>query len=180
MWEFDMILAIVNVIAVVLSPIIAVLVGQFLQNRAEKRKDKMAIFQCLMTHRMIGWTDPSSVNALNLIDIVFSDCEPVRAQWKILLSKYRPEFSKQEQEREQCKLLELMAKNLGYKKKITWDTIQNPYYPVGLSQQRELNSQIITGQAKLGEIVEKVLQSMPGSPNPTTQPSQEDTAHADA
>ena len=138
MWEFDMILAIVNVIAVVLSPIIAVLVGQFLQNRAEKRKDKMAIFQCLMTHRMIGWTDSSSVNALNLIDIVFSDCEPVRAQWKILLSKYRPEFSKQEQEREQCKLLELMAKNLGYKKKITWDTIQNPYYPVGLSQQREL------------------------------------------
>lgn len=51
---------------------------------------------------------------------------------------------------------------------------------VGLSQQRELNSQIITGQAKLGEIVEKVLQSMPSSPNPTTQPSQEDTAHADA
>ena len=40
--------------------------------------------------------------------------------------------------KEQCKLLELMAKNLGYKKKITWDTIQNPYYPVGLSQQREL------------------------------------------
>lgn len=180
MCQFDMILAVVNVIAVALSPIIAVLVGQFLQNRTEKRKDKMLIFQCLMTNRMIGWTDSSSVNALNLIDIVFSDCEPVRAQWKILLSKYRPEFSKQEQDREQCKLLELMAKNLGYKKKITWETIQNPYYPVGLDQELTRNSQIIGGQAKLSEFVEKVLQSMPNNQSLTNQPPQEDAAHADA
>ena len=76
MCQFDMISAVVNVIAVALSPIIVVLVGQFLQNR----KDKMLIVQCLMTNRMIGWTDSSSVNALNLIDIVFSYCEPVRAQ----------------------------------------------------------------------------------------------------
>ena len=75
-----MISAVVNVIAVALSPIIVVLVGQFLKNRTEKRKDKMLIVQCLMTNRMIGWTDSSSVNALNLIDIVFSDCGPVRAQ----------------------------------------------------------------------------------------------------
>lgn len=45
------VLAIVDIIALIAVPIIAVWVGQVLQNRAAKRKDKIAIFQCLMTHR---------------------------------------------------------------------------------------------------------------------------------
>ena len=30
------------------------------------------------------------------------------------------------------KLLEEIAKNIGYKKEITWETIQNPYIPQGM------------------------------------------------
>lgn len=30
-----------------------------------------------------------------------------------------------------------MANSLGYKDKITWETIQNPYVPVGMAQQIE-------------------------------------------
>lgn len=44
MTQFETVMAVINVIAVALSPIIAVYVGQRLQNRAEKRKDKMALF----------------------------------------------------------------------------------------------------------------------------------------
>ena len=68
------VLAIVDIIALIAVPIIAVWVGQVLQNRAAKRKDKIAIFQCLMTHRATGWAHQDTVNALNIIDIVFDSC----------------------------------------------------------------------------------------------------------
>ena len=59
---------VLNLIAIIIIPIAAVLIAQWLQNRAEKRKDKMQIFKALMTSRIYGWT-PESVNALNSIDI---------------------------------------------------------------------------------------------------------------
>lgn len=63
---------ILNLIAIIVIPIAAVLIGQWLQNRSEKRKDKMQIFKALMTARIYGWT-VESVHALNVIDIVFAD-----------------------------------------------------------------------------------------------------------
>ena len=146
MTKFEVIMAVINILAIIIIPIAAVFVSQSLQSKSEKRKDKMQIFQCLMTKRIIGWAGMDAVNALNTIDIVFADCEPVRKQWAVLLSKYRRDVTAQEQYREQCKLLELMANDLGYKDKITWDIIQNPYYPEGLAKQIEINSQILNGQ----------------------------------
>ena len=68
---------ILNLIAIVVIPIAAVLIGQHLQNRAEIRKDKMQIFKTLMTSRIYGWTQ-ESVHCLNIIDIVFADDKTVR------------------------------------------------------------------------------------------------------
>lgn len=45
---------ILNLIAIVVIPIAAVLIGQHLQNRAEIRKDKMHIFKVLMTHEYMA------------------------------------------------------------------------------------------------------------------------------
>lgn len=59
---------ILNLIAIIIIPIIAVIVGQWLQTRSEKRKDKMHIFKTLMTSRVYGWTQ-ESVYCLNIIDI---------------------------------------------------------------------------------------------------------------
>ena len=78
---------ILNLIAIIVIPIVAVLIGQHLQNRAEIRKDKMHIFKVLMTSRIYGWTQ-ESVHCLNIIDIVFSDDENVRNAWKDLYDKY--------------------------------------------------------------------------------------------
>ena len=72
---------ILNLIAIVVIPIAAVLIGQYLQNRAEIRKDKMQIFKTLMTSRIYGWTQ-ESVHCLNIIDIVFADDKTVRDAWK--------------------------------------------------------------------------------------------------
>ena len=60
---------ILSLIAIIIAPIAAVLIGQWLQNKAEKRKDKLDIFKSLMISRT-GWS-PKSVRALNIIDIVF-------------------------------------------------------------------------------------------------------------
>ena len=175
MTKFEIIMAIVNVIAIIAIPLVAVFVGQFLQNKAEKRKDKMQIFQCLMTKRITGWAGLDAVNALNSIDIVFSDCEAVRNQWAVLLSKYRRDITAQEQYREQCKLLELMANDLGYKDKITWDIIQNPYYPEGLAKQIEINSQILDGQVAWANAAGQLSQLMGQAPK-----QQEGNQNADA
>ena len=132
---------ILNLIAIIVIPIAAVLIGQWLQDRSEKRKDKMQIFKTLMTSRIYGWT-PESVNALNIIDIVFANDKNVRAAWKDLNDKYHVSDPDQQHlkkiENAQYKLLEAIACSLGYKDKITWETIQNPYMPVGMVNQIEV------------------------------------------
>jgi hypothetical protein len=131
---------ILNLIAIVVIPIVAVLIGQHLQNRAEIRKDTMHIFKVLMTSRIYGWTQ-ESVHCLNIIDIVFSDDEKVRNAWKDLYDKYCVQSPDETQlkkiQNAQYKLLETMAKSLGYKDKVTWETIQNPYIPDGMVRQQQ-------------------------------------------
>ena len=154
--------------ALIIIPIVAVVIAQWLQNRSEKRKDKMQIFKTLMTSRIYGWT-PDSVNALNIIDIVFSDDKKVRAAWKDLNDKYRVTNPDQQHlkkiENAQYKLLEAMANSLGYKEKITWETIQNPYMPVGMKQQIE--TQKIMQQAYFNVInsVNQYVQNQKQNPN---------------
>lgn len=129
---------ILNLIAIIIIPIAAVLIGQRLQNRTEKRKDKMQIFKTLMTSRIYGWTQ-ESVHCLNMIDIVFADDKKVCNAWKDFYDKcyvQNPDETQQKKiKNAQYKLLETMAISLGYKDKITWETIQNPYVPQGLINQ---------------------------------------------
>ena len=131
---------ILNLIAIIVIPIVAVLIGQHLQNRAEIRKDKMHIFKVLMTSRIYGWTQ-ESVHCLNIIDIVFSDDENVRNAWKDLYDKYCVQNPDETQlkkiQNAQYKLPDTMANSLGYKDKVTWETIQNPYIPEGMRRQQQ-------------------------------------------
>lgn len=172
MTTFEKIMAVLNLIAVLLIPVVAVIVGQYLQERAQKRKDKMQIFQCLMTRRITGWAALEAVNAINSIDIVFTDNKEIRNQLGIWHSKCKKDVAREEQYREQCKLLELMANDLGYKDKITWDVIQNPYYPEGLDQQLTMNNQIMTGQVEWAKAA-GLLSQMMGKP----QQNSEDKDH---
>lgn len=132
---------ILNLIAIIIIPIAAVLIGQWLQNRSEKRKDKMQIFKTLMTSRIYnGWTQ-DSVYCLNIIDVVFADDKKVCNAWKDLYDKYCVQNPDETQSKKiknaQYKLLETMAISLGYKDKITWETIQNPYIPLWMENQRQ-------------------------------------------
>lgn len=173
MTTFEKIVAVLNLIAVLLIPVVAVIVGQYLQERVQKRKDKMQIFQCLMTRRITGWAALEAVNAINSIDIIFTDNKEIRNQLGVWKSKCRKDIPSEEQYREQCKLLELMANDLGYKDKITWDIIQNPYYPEGLNQQLTMNTQIMNGQVEWAKAA-GLLSQMMGKP----QQNSEDKDHA--
>lgn len=152
---------ILNLAALVLIPIAAVVIGQRLQIHSEKRKDKMQIFKTLMTSRIYGWT-PDSVHALNVIDIVFADDKNVRDAWKDLNDKYRVTNPDQQHikkiENAQYKLLEAIANSLGYKKKITWETIQNPYMPIGMVKQIEAQQNMQSAYSFVLDGMSKIVQ----------------------
>lgn len=152
---------ILNLAALVLIPIAAVVIGQMLQIHSEKRKDKMQIFKTLMTSRIYGWT-PDSVHALNVIDIVFADDKNVRDAWKDLNDKYHVTNPDQQHikkiENAQYKLLEAIANSLGYKKKITWETIQNPYMPIGMVKQIEAQQNMQSAYSFVLDGMSKIVQ----------------------
>lgn len=125
----------INILSVILAPVIAVWVGQKLQDRAEKRKDKMAVFKAIMTDRY-GWSR-ETVLALNSIPIVFANDKAVRDAWKeyykcLCIQEPNPMELKQRSEA-LYKLLENMTPTLGYEGTINWDDIQNPYIPKGMA-----------------------------------------------
>lgn len=122
----------INILAVIISPIIAVLITKYLQNKENKRKDKIEIFKILMTGRIYGW-DIASVHALNIIEIVFSEDKNVISQWK---NYYNATCTDDYQniKIQQTKLLEEIGKTLGYKDKISWESIEKPYIPKWLDE----------------------------------------------
>ena len=123
---------VLNLLAIIIIPIAAVIIGQRLQDRAEIRKDKMHIFKVLMTSRIYGWT----VDSVHAIDVVFAKDKAVRAAWKELYEAYssteQSDLMANKRKNLMYKLLEEIANNIGYKKEITWETIQNPYIPQGM------------------------------------------------
>ena len=153
---------IINIIALIIIPVLAVVIGQKLQVYSQKRNDKMQIFKTLMTSRIFGWTN-ESVQAMNLIDVVFADDKAVRKQWKICFDKMCVEnptdtdLSKIKLERE--KLLEAMAKSLGYKDIITWESIQNPYIPKGMTDLMAQQQAYQNNQSIIMEQMKKMLQT---------------------
>lgn len=151
--NLQMILAIINIAAIIIIPIAAVFTGQLLQNRSQKRDDKLNIFKILMVNRY-GWS-AESVRAMNILEIVFADDECVLKAWRDFYDKScinnPDEMQIKKMQTAKDKLLEAMAQSLGYREKITWETIQNPYIPKGMADAMEQQQVIQTGQVELAK-----------------------------
>lgn len=162
----------INIVALVLIPIIAVIIGQYLQTRAKKREDKMRIFTTLMNTRAFAWTK-ESVEALNMIDVVFVNNKKVRTAWANLLDAYTSTEKSEQMANKRMtlknKLLEEMACSLGYKDKITWETIQNPYIPEIMVKDMQQQEQFKNGQLALAEIVQKMNQAQSTNTEESTE-----------
>lgn len=67
---------IINFIAIIAGPILAVWVEKMRQERADARDRKLAVFRSLMRTRRLR-LDPEHVGALNLVDLEFYGCARV-------------------------------------------------------------------------------------------------------
>src|SRR5437870_13035707 len=74
-------LAIASLLAILLSPLIAVLVSTYLQNRKERRDQKFFLLATLIANRHNAVGD-ETIRALNTIDAVFHDAPRVRELWQ--------------------------------------------------------------------------------------------------
>ena len=157
---------VVNIVAILLSPVLAVIITQRLQNRAKKREDKLNIFKTLMANRHYGWVNRDSVYALNIIDIVFSDSTKVREKWALYheyLSRPSESISMNTSNIKSTELLEAIAEDLGYKGKVTWVTVQNSYMPKGYSDYLNNEAQYYRAQYQIAGFIDKMM-SMLNSP----------------
>lgn len=162
MSTFEVVISVLNIFVIVLIPLVAVIVGQKLQDKAQRRKDKLDIFKTLMMNRA-GWS-VESVRAMNIIDVVFVDDFDVKEKWKcyyeFLCIQQPNDMQIHQRQIAQYKLLESMAKVLGYQEQITWEMIQNPYVPQGMVDAIQQQQNIQAGYEQLADLVGTFHQKM--------------------
>jgi hypothetical protein len=138
---------IVNVIAIMLSPVIAVLITMFLQSRKDKRNSKMNIFITLMSTRNRAPTE-EIVRALNIIDVIFSKDKNIRRLWSEYFGMLSNEglnnpVGWKQREQKNLEMITAIAKNIGYQNEITSLDVDKVYYPIGLQNQLDNASEIL-------------------------------------
>jgi len=132
---------IISIIAILLSPAIAVGVSMWIQTRREKLQHKRFIFTKLMETRHEIYSQ-EIVRALNMIDVAFYDNSRVRELWKEYLEMLNNKGLDNPQGWEQRKkkrleLVQGMAKAVGYGKGISHLDVDRFYLPVGLVEERQ-------------------------------------------
>ena len=146
----------INLVAIIVIPILAVIIGQYLQDRSEKRKDKMRVFTHLMSYRSFGYIDQYSVNIFNSVPIIFYDDKEVIEKYNSYLKSLNikpddAQIKQKEIEDNKTKMLEAMAKALKYKN-INWELIQNPYIPKSLLDQIDAENTYKRGQVEIAKV----------------------------
>jgi hypothetical protein len=124
----------VNIIAILVSPVIAVLVSIWVQNRKEKKLKRFFIFSSLMSTRHLVAPSDEIVRALNMIDVVFCDEEKIRQLWREYFEMVHNPNTINLWNDKKLELLTEMAKVVGYKKSISMIDVKRVYYPVGLAE----------------------------------------------
>lgn len=134
-----------------ISGLVATVVTLWWQAKAKKKENKEKIFSTLMSKRY-NIADKESVEALNMIDVVFYSDSKVRDAWRKFKEATDLPAEKLDRtkiiEDKHLKLLEIMAENIGYKE-IKWDNIKDYYYPVGLSNKNLEEEQLRKAQLDL-------------------------------
>lgn len=151
-------MSIINIFAILLSPLIATGVTLYFTHKNDKRKEKLVIFEKLMTTRLNRSTI-EYVHALNLIDVVFYDNNNVRDELKKLLKAYHSEKSdNNEINIRNLKLVEAIAKDLGYDK-ISWEDISKPYAPIWYYDELENQEKYKCGQLAIADLAKALVAS---------------------
>lgn len=154
----QIIFTVINILAVLFSPIIALWISNKIQENKDKRNDKLWILKILMTQRAII-QDINYVNALNLIDLIFVNSSDVRKAYKALYNEYLNKgesFDPEKINRARTKLIETIVNDLGYKDKITWNEIQEPYVPTWLVDKIDKSNTIMDAQTNMATFINSI------------------------
>lgn len=139
-----------NIIAIIIGPIAAVMITLWYQSRKEKRDTKHRSFLQLMAYRRSIPPNPSMVEVLNTLDVVFSKNRKIVDLWH----KYFALLSQppsQEREHTWLELLSEIAKDLRYPMLKQTD-LDKFYIPQYFGDQMEF-------QAKIQKELLRVLQN---------------------
>lgn len=131
----------VNLIGVVISPIAAVLISIFIQDRKEMRQRKFQIFLTLISTRH-NVANEDQVRAYNSIDILFHDSQSVRKNWRDYLELLSQKNRMVEWEIKKLELLKSMAIELGYSKSVDPLDLYRTYGPEGLAKQQQTQAEL--------------------------------------
>jgi hypothetical protein len=159
--------AIAGALFTFLAPLFALQVSAKLARRQEKARQKFEVFQTLMRWRAVLYAE-QPVQALNLIDVLFSDVKPVRDAWEEVFAAFcDARLTTAEGERVRLdkvhKMLKAMAIHLGYKNEFSTADFERVYHP-------ELLGRFYANQiAQTNETYNSLLAKQ--SPPATTPPS---------
>ena len=132
---------IINVVALLVSPVIAVVITLWFQWWNEKRRSKLWAFHTLLGYRHAPLSE-EPLRALNSIDALFYKDASVRRLWHDYFSMLNNEGLNNENgwRQRNTKYLEMlaeMAKVLGYGQKLTHLDIDRVYRPTGVAMAAE-------------------------------------------
>ena len=141
---------IIGILAILLSPIIAVLISMYIQSRREKRQQQMFVFATLMATRhqyLYSAITDETVRALNMIDTVFHNEVRVRELWReyfdmLANAGLNNPVGWEQRQKKNLELLQEMAKALGYGKELSQTDITRVYSPIVLGEQARRNIEI--------------------------------------
>lgn len=108
-----------NLIFKIIAPIVSAFLGAmsafWYQRVLDKRREKRAVIQTLMMYRNVGAKELDWINALNVVDIVFSDNKKVTDLYHDFIAQCDPSLYSNGQWIETFySLVEEMAKRSGY------------------------------------------------------------------
>ena len=132
-----------------------------LQNRSDKKKEKIAIIKSLLSTGHYLYSD-EIIRSYNLIDIVFKDDKDVREKWKLYYEALCNE-SLQYQVRlnKKLDLILAMCKSVNYKN-ITAQDLQRVYVPKGFTEDGEKQRKYTDMQYQGMELLMQMLQKQAG------------------
>jgi hypothetical protein len=155
-WEGMSLEIIATVLAIIAAPVIAVWVGQKLQNRRIEYDRRYWVFSTLMRERF-SFVTPNAVAALNLIDLEFKRDQKVLHSWhgfyNLVTSTDFPKMdpSKQLTESRRCRsqLLLDMASAMNFREHFSLEDFERGYVPIGIADP-QLSGKAILDAIKTG------------------------------
>ena len=132
----------VHLLAIMVSPVFAVLVSMYIQDKKEAKRAKRAILETMIStrHNLIN---EQTVRVINMIDIIYADDDDVRRLWNEYFVMLNNEGLNNEngyklRNGKNMELIQAMATAVGIGAKINLLDLSRIYCPQGLVNQNEL------------------------------------------